>query len=61
MAKNYVQNFSFKFFISGKFIVECENFWTLPHSYSTMNTKDSELYEKLSNSQLLIFKGNVFS
>ncbi|VVC39446.1 Hypothetical protein CINCED_3A024917 [Cinara cedri] len=44
---------------AGKFVVECEEFWTLPYDYSKMVTKDIELYKKLSKSQLLIFKGDL--
>jgi len=43
----------------GKFVIECEEFWTLPHCYSAMANEDSELYKKLATSQLLIFKGIV--
>lgn len=45
----------------GKFIIECEDFWTLPYNYSEMATKDIELYTKLASSQLLIFKGNLYT
>lgn len=38
-------------------MIECEEFWTLPHCYSAMANEDPELYKKLSTSQLLIFKG----
>jgi len=40
-------------------VIECEEFWTLPHCYSAMATEDSELYKKLATSQLLIFKGII--
>jgi len=40
-------------------VFECEEFWTLPHSYSEMTVEDSELYKKLACSQLLIFKGII--
>jgi len=43
----------------GKFVIECEEFWTLPHCYSAMTNEDSELYKKLATSQLLIFKGII--
>lgn len=42
-------------------MIECEEFWTLPHSYSAMATEDSELYKKLACSQLLIFKGIILA
>ncbi|XP_060841275.1 damage-control phosphatase ARMT1-like [Rhopalosiphum padi] len=47
------------YYKTGKFVIECEEFWTLPHCYSTMATEDSELYKKLACSQLLIFKGDL--
>ncbi|KAE9532555.1 hypothetical protein AGLY_009636 [Aphis glycines] len=47
------------YYKTGKFKIECEEFWTLPHCYSTMATEDSELYKKLACSQLLIFKGDL--
>lgn len=34
-----------------------ESYWTLPLPYHVMNTEDPKLYEKLSKSDLLIFKG----
>ncbi|XP_050539354.1 damage-control phosphatase ARMT1-like [Daktulosphaira vitifoliae] len=42
-----------------KFIFKCEDFWTLPFPYSYMTLKDSNLYQLLSYSQLLIFKGDL--
>ncbi|XP_026823299.1 protein-glutamate O-methyltransferase-like [Rhopalosiphum maidis] len=47
------------YYKTGKFVIECEEFWTLPHCYSTMATEDPELYKKLACSQLLIFKGDL--
>ncbi|KAL5245229.1 hypothetical protein ACI65C_012639 [Semiaphis heraclei] len=47
------------YYSTGKFVIECEEFWTLPHCYSAMATEDSELYKKLASSQLLIFKGDL--
>lgn len=47
------------YYTTGKFVIECEEFWTLPHCYSAMATEDSELYNKLASSQLLIFKGDL--
>lgn len=44
-------------FKTGKFVIECEDFWTLPYSYSDMAAKDAELYSTLARSNLLIFKG----
>lgn len=53
----YYLNVFFYDFNLGKFIIEFEDFWTLPYSYSEMVTHDSELYTKLASSQMLIFKG----
>lgn len=47
------------YYKTGKFVIECEEFWTLPHCYSIMATEDSALYKKLASSQLLIFKGDL--
>lgn len=44
---------------SGKWIIEEEIFWTLPYDYSEMEAVDNALYKKLSNSHVIIFKGDL--
>ena len=42
-----------------RWIIEVEDFWTLPHAYSEMKTVDPQLYSKLSKAMLIIFKGDL--
>lgn len=44
---------------SGKWSIEIESFWTEPFDYSEMKIKSPELYLKLSNAILIIFKGDL--
>lgn len=44
---------------SGRWTVEAENFWTLPHPYNRMKATDHNLYIKLSEATLVIFKGDL--
>ncbi|XP_021931470.1 protein-glutamate O-methyltransferase-like isoform X2 [Zootermopsis nevadensis] len=44
---------------SGRWMVEAEDFWTLPHSYNKMKATDNNLYNKLSEATLVIFKGDL--
>lgn len=39
--------------------IDSQMFWTLPHDYSEMHRIDPDLYKKLSQSDLLIFKGDL--
>lgn len=43
----------------GVFTVEEHDFWTLPVTFSTMDTVDPLLYGKLSEAKLAIFKGDL--
>ncbi|XP_044730173.1 damage-control phosphatase ARMT1-like [Chrysoperla carnea] len=45
--------------INGKFLMQSDVFWTLPHAYAEMKNVDSELYTDLSKSNLIIFKGDL--
>ena len=49
--QNYLQ--------SGVWILKNENFWTLPHTYCEMKNCNKELYQELSESTLIIFKGDL--
>ncbi|KAJ9588360.1 hypothetical protein L9F63_018286 [Diploptera punctata] len=42
-----------------KWYIEVGDFWTLPHVYSEMKTADHQLYDKLSDATLIIFKGDL--
>ncbi|KAJ9600116.1 hypothetical protein L9F63_009592 [Diploptera punctata] len=44
---------------SGIWILKNEKFWTLPIAYNEMKSWDTKLYEDLSNSTLILFKGDV--
>ncbi|XP_050431855.1 damage-control phosphatase ARMT1-like [Adelges cooleyi] len=48
-----------EYYKNGKFILKCEDFWTLPYPYSKIALKDYDLYTNLADSQLLIFKGDL--
>lgn len=48
-----------KFFTSGQWEVTSHFYWTLPHDYSEMRTVVPDLYKELSQSHLLIFKGDL--
>lgn len=39
--------------------MKCEPFWTFPSDYSRMSSEAPELYKKLSQSDLCIFKGDL--
>lgn len=54
LGKQWTDNFT-----KGSWQIEKELFWTLPHDYSQMPKTDPNLYKKLSNSDLLIFKGDL--
>lgn len=43
----------------GSFVLSEEDFWTLPHDYNEMNSLDSHLFSDLSQSTLIIFKGDL--
>ncbi|GFY56318.1 damage-control phosphatase ARMT1 [Trichonephila inaurata madagascariensis] len=45
--------------ISGEWNIVNEPFWTYPHDYSEMKTVAPVLYEQLSKSDVLIFKGDL--
>eukprot|EP01135_Chromosphaera_perkinsii_P007747 Nk52_evm36s967 gene=Nk52_evmTU36s967 len=44
---------------TGKLALVTDYFWTYPNSYEEMSTKDPALYKELSDSSLLIFKGDL--
>lgn len=44
---------------SGLWTVENEIFWTLPHDFSEMSSVDPKLYAKLSQGNLIVFKGDL--
>ncbi|KFM76512.1 hypothetical protein X975_12012, partial [Stegodyphus mimosarum] len=54
----YSKEWSEKFSL-GEWTIEKEIFWTLPHDYSEMKTTDANLYNKLSQSHIVIFKGDL--
>ncbi|EDO44083.1 predicted protein [Nematostella vectensis] len=43
----------------GTFIIRQHQFWSLPNDYSDMKSLASDLYQDLSNSKLVIFKGDL--
>uniref|UniRef100_T1JPB2 Sugar phosphate phosphatase n=1 Tax=Strigamia maritima TaxID=126957 RepID=T1JPB2_STRMM len=48
-----------KYVNDGIWSVQKDLFWTLPYDYSEMKKYDSNLYERLSHADLLIFKGDL--
>jgi uncharacterized protein with ATP-grasp and redox domains len=44
---------------TGKWVIVEDDFWTLPHDFSQMKTVSPNLYESLSESHLIIFKGDL--
>lgn len=51
--------FDFFNIFTGKWEIICEPFWTFPSDYSKMYSEALELYKKLSQSDLLLFKGDL--
>ncbi|XP_008187642.2 protein-glutamate O-methyltransferase [Acyrthosiphon pisum] len=47
------------YFKSGQWTFENEQFWTLPFNFGQMKSLDNELYSKLSESFLIISKGDL--
>lgn len=45
--------------VTGQWIFENEQFWTLPFHFGQIKSLDRELYEKLSQSLLIISKGDL--
>ncbi|XP_067938797.1 damage-control phosphatase ARMT1-like isoform X2 [Watersipora subatra] len=43
----------------GSFVFRKDEYWTLPHDYAAMREKCPKLYTLLSDSDLLIFKGDL--
>jgi len=43
----------------GKWQIVVDAFWTYPHSFHRMKEVDSVLYQELSKSDLIIFKGDL--
>lgn len=58
-TKNTKNMFYFSFACLGVFTVEEHNFWTLPVTFSTMDAIDPDLYRKLAEAKLAIFKGDL--
>lgn len=48
-----------KYIDNGTWLILDEKFWTLPFDYNDLKTKDPALYQLLSNSSLIIFKGDL--
>ncbi|XP_067007683.2 damage-control phosphatase ARMT1 isoform X2 [Anabrus simplex] len=44
---------------SGKWTLQADTFWTLPHDYSMMKKTDPDLYNSLGEASLVIFKGDL--
>lgn len=49
----------YEYLSNGVWSVEEHNFWTLPVTFKTMDTVDADLYKKLSQAKLAIFKGDL--
>lgn len=47
------------YFKSGQWVFESEQFWTLPFNFGQMKSLDDDLYSKLSESFLIISKGDL--
>ncbi|XP_011300702.1 UPF0364 protein C6orf211 homolog [Fopius arisanus] len=47
------------YFDSGTWTIEDEPFWTSPYDFSQMKIKAPDLYSKLSEAKLIIFKGDL--
>eukprot|EP00835_Amoeboradix_gromovi_P002619 NODE_152_length_16986_cov_0.478119.p6 type:complete len:390 gc:universal NODE_152_length_16986_cov_0.478119:2012-3181(+) len=41
------------------FFYKSNDFWTLPYSYSQIEQRDSQLFQEISQSDLVIFKGDL--
>lgn len=48
-----------KYIESGVWTLTCESFWVSPYAFNEMIDKDPELYKKLSENALIIFKGDL--
>lgn len=48
-----------KYFDDSSWCIEEHNFWTLPFDFSLMKEKDNNLYKKLGEAKLAIFKGDL--
>ncbi|XP_063232767.1 damage-control phosphatase ARMT1-like isoform X2 [Bacillus rossius redtenbacheri] len=48
-----------KYFDCGVWILETSSFWTLPYDFSEMERVDGDLYQSLTDSFLIIFKGDI--
>ena len=44
---------------TGKWLIVDDYYWTLPYDYSHMNTISPKLYKSLSESDLILFKGDL--
>jgi len=44
---------------SGAFTLEADPFWTFPHDFSQMSAADPQLYSRLAEADLVIFKGDL--
>lgn len=43
----------------GSFVLEEDDFWTLPHDYAEMHSVAPDLYQNISLASLVIFKGDL--